>query len=44
MLYRLARLQRLTGLDLTVSKTALALLLGLLALEKEEEVDEAERP
>ena len=44
MLYRLARIQRLTGLDLKDSSAALALQLGLLALEKGEEVDEAERP
>ena len=44
MLYRLARIQRLTGLDLKDSRAALALQLGLLALEKGEEVDEAEHP
>jgi DNA-binding PucR family transcriptional regulator len=44
MLYRLARIQRLTGLDLKDSRAALALQLGLLALEKGEEIDEAEHP
>ncbi len=44
MLYRLARIQKLTGLDLKDSRAALALQLGLLALEKGEERDEAEHP
>ena len=44
MLYRLARIQSLTGLDLKDSRAALALQLGLLALEKGEESDEVEHP
>ena len=44
MLYRLARIQSLTGLDLKDPRAALALQLGLLALEKGEESDEAEHP
>ncbi len=44
MLYRLARIQNLTGLDLKDSRAALALQLGLLALERGEESDEAEHP
>jgi DNA-binding PucR family transcriptional regulator len=44
MLYRLERIQKLTGLDLKDPRAALALQLGLLALEKEEELDEAEHP
>jgi DNA-binding PucR family transcriptional regulator len=44
MLYRLARIQRLTGLDLKDPRVALALQLGLLALEKKEESDETEHP
>jgi DNA-binding PucR family transcriptional regulator len=43
MLYRLERIQRLTGLDLRDPRVALALQLGLLALEKGEP-DEAEHP
>ena len=44
MLYRLARIQKLTGLDLKDPRAALALQLGLLKLEKGEERDEAEHP
>jgi DNA-binding PucR family transcriptional regulator len=44
MLYRLARIQGLTGLDLKDPSAALALQLGLLTLEKGEEPDEVERP
>ncbi len=44
MLYRLARIQSLTGLDLKDHRAALALQLGLLALEKGEESDEVEHP
>ncbi len=44
MLYRLARIQSLTGLDLKDPRAALALQLGLLALDKGEESDEAEHP
>ena len=44
MLYRLARIQSLTGLDLKDPRAALALQLGLLALERGEERDEAEHP
>jgi DNA-binding PucR family transcriptional regulator len=44
MLYRLARIQGITGLDLKDSRAALALQLGLLALERGEESDEAEHP
>jgi DNA-binding PucR family transcriptional regulator len=44
MLYRLERIQKLTGLDLKDPRAALALQLGLLALEKEEELDEVEHP
>jgi purine catabolism regulator len=44
MLYRLERIQRLTGLDLKDPGANLALRLGLLALEKGEEPDEAEHP
>jgi DNA-binding PucR family transcriptional regulator len=43
MLYRLERIGRLTGLDLRDPGVALALRLGLLALEKGEP-DEAEHP
>ena len=43
MLYRLARIGKLTGLDLKDSRAALALQLGLLVLEKGES-DEAEHP
>ena len=44
MLYRLARIQKLTGLDLKDPGASLALRLGLLALEKGEARDEAEHP
>ncbi len=44
MLYRLARIQDLTGLDLKDPGAALALQLGLLALERGEVSDEAEHP
>ena len=44
LLYRLERIQRLTGLDLKDPGVALALQLGLLTLEKGEEPDEAEHP
>lgn len=44
MLYRLERIQKLTGLDLRDPRVALALQLGLLALEKGEEPDETEHP
>jgi purine catabolism regulator len=44
MLYRLERIQKLTGLDLKDPDASLALRLGLLALEKGEEPDEAEHP
>ncbi len=44
MLYRLARIQRLTGLDLKDPMAAFTLQLGLLALERGEESDEAEHP
>jgi DNA-binding PucR family transcriptional regulator len=44
MLYRLERIQKLTGLDLKDPRVALALQLGLLAIEEGEEVDEAEHP
>jgi DNA-binding PucR family transcriptional regulator len=40
MLYRLERIQKLTGLDLKDPGVALALQLGLLTLEKKEEPDE----
>ena len=39
-----ARIQSLTGLDLKDPRAALALQLGLLALERGEERDEAEHP
>ncbi|MDQ3925638.1 MAG: helix-turn-helix domain-containing protein [Actinomycetota bacterium] len=44
MLYRLARIQNLTGLDLKVPEVRLALQLGLLAIDAEERSydDEAE--
>ena len=42
MLYRLARIQSLTGLDLKDPRAALALQLGLLALAKGEPGDEVE--
>jgi DNA-binding PucR family transcriptional regulator len=44
MLYRLERIGKLTGLDLKDHRVALALQLGLLAIERGEEVDEAEHP
>ena len=44
MLYRLERIQSLTGLDLKDHRVALALQLGLLAIERGEEADEAEHP
>jgi DNA-binding PucR family transcriptional regulator len=44
MLYRLERIQKLTGLDLKDPGVALALQLGLLALEKKEDPDEVEHP
>ena len=44
MLYRLERIEMLTGLDLKDHRVALALQLGLLAIERGEEVDEAEHP
>ena len=44
MLYRLERIGKLTGLDLKDPRVALALQLGLLAIEEGEKVDEAEHP
>jgi DNA-binding PucR family transcriptional regulator len=44
MLYRLARIQGLTGLDLKDPGARLALQLGLLTLEKGEPDDEVEHP
>ncbi len=44
LLYRLERIQKLTGLDLKDPGASLALQLGLLALEKGEEPDEVEHP
>ena len=44
MLYRLERVRKLTGLDMKDPRVALALQLGLLALEKKEEPDETEHP
>jgi DNA-binding PucR family transcriptional regulator len=44
MLYRLERIQKLTGLDLKDHRAALALQLGLLVLEKGEKADEVEHP
>ena len=44
MLYRLARVGELTGLDLKDPRARLALELGLLALERGEGEDEAEHP
>ena len=44
MLYRLERIGRLTGLDPKDPRVALALRLGLLALEEREEPDETEHP
>ena len=44
MLYRLERMQRLTGLDLKDPGGALALQLGLLTLEEREEPDATEHP
>jgi DNA-binding PucR family transcriptional regulator len=43
MLYRLERIQKLTGLDLKDDKVALALQLGLLAMERGER-DATEHP
>ena len=42
--YRLTRIQELTGLDLKDHRARLALQLGLLATEKEENSDEVEHP
>jgi DNA-binding PucR family transcriptional regulator len=44
LLYRLKRIQGLTGLDLKYPGVALALQLGLLALDKGAEPDETEHP
>ena len=45
LLYRLERIQNLTGLDLRDSEVRLALRLGLLKSEREGEIaDEAQRP
>ena len=44
MLYRLERIQKLTGLDLKDPGASVALQLGLLALEKGEAPDEVEHP
>ena len=44
MLYRLERVQSLTGLDFKDHRVALALQLGLLAIERGEEADEVEHP
>jgi DNA-binding PucR family transcriptional regulator len=44
MLYRLERIQKLTGLDLKDPDASLALRLGLLALEKGGPKDEVEHP
>ena len=44
MLYRLSRIQELTGLDLKDPDASLALRLGLLVLEKGEKPNEAEHP
>ncbi len=44
LLYRLARIQDLTGLDLKEPGASLALQLGLLALEKGEPDNEVEHP
>ena len=44
MIYRLKRVQRLTGLDLKDPGVALALQLGLLTLEEREEPDATEHP
>ena len=44
MLYRLERIQKLTGLDLKDPGARLALQLGLLTPEKGEKVDEIEHP
>ena len=43
MIYRLERIQKLTGLDLKDHRVALALQLGLLAMEREER-DATEHP
>jgi DNA-binding PucR family transcriptional regulator len=42
--YRLERIQELTGLDLKDHRARLALQLGLLATEKEEDGDETQHP
>jgi sugar diacid utilization regulator len=42
--YRLERVRELTGLDSRNYRARLAMQLGLLALEKEEELDEVEHP
>jgi len=44
MLYRLERIRKVTGLDLKDPGVALALQLGLLAVDKGEEPDEVEHP
>ncbi len=44
MLYRLERIQKLTGLDLKDPGASLALQLGLLALKKGDVLDEVEHP
>ena len=44
MLYRLERIQRLTGLDVKDPRVALTLQLALLSLEEREEPDETEHP
>ena len=44
MLYRLERIQSLTGLDLKDPSASLALRLGLLAIKEGEEPDEVEHP
>lgn len=44
LLYRLERIRTLTGLDLKDHRVALALQLGLLAIDSEERQDEAEHP
>ena len=44
MLYRLERIRKVTGLDLKDPGVALALQLGLLAIDTGEEPDEVEHP
>lgn len=44
LLYRLERIQNLTGLDLKDTEVRLALQLGLLTLRRGEKSDEAQRP